>query len=326
MRKVVDGAPPTPLAYVPIRMTPVLLSGTLLTHLFGGSAGSESGAIQIGASVASFFGERLPVLTGGYRLAAAELRTLLVSGISAGFAGVFGTPMAATVLSLEVLSVGELSLTSSFPALVGSVIASEAADATLRGLGAAHLTGYSAAVCFRAYASDPCDMYAGGENSTTVNASVLIQIVFLGMLCGWLGSAFQAAIGAVTIVLRRAAAGVAGGSARASAALVPLLGGGLIIGLRYAVGSTAYLGWGVYTDGSAYAGDSLVSAFAPGGAAALGWAAKLAFTALTLGAGYRSGEITPMFFMGAALGNSVAAWLGASDAQVCVRARGAAPA
>ena len=104
-----------PGAGVPARMAPLILIGTVITHLFGGSAGREGTAVQIGGSVASTFGKFI-------KLSERDTRKMLMVGISAGFGGVFGTPLAATVFALEVVSIGRISYEAIFPCLVAGIV------------------------------------------------------------------------------------------------------------------------------------------------------------------------------------------------------------
>lgn len=91
--------------------------------------------------------------------------------------------------------------------------------------------------------------------------------------------------------------------------LIPLLGGSLIIVLTYMSGTTDYLGLGVTTmDGT---GTSIVNAFKAGEIDSFGWLWKLVFTVITLAMGFKGGEVTPLFFIGATLGNTLALWMGA---------------
>src|SRR5688500_16404855 len=90
-----------PGAGVPARMTPLILITTLITHLFGGSAGREGTAVQMGGGVAAWF-SRLFALDPGQK------SLLLMSGIAAGFGAVFGTPLAGAFFAMEVLTIGKL--------------------------------------------------------------------------------------------------------------------------------------------------------------------------------------------------------------------------
>jgi H+/Cl- antiporter ClcA len=100
---------------VPFRMGPLVLAGTVLTHLFGGSAGREGTAIQMGASLADSVRRLL-------RLDDADRRLMLMAGISAGFASVFGTPAAGFVFGMEVQSVGRIRYEGALPCLVAALI------------------------------------------------------------------------------------------------------------------------------------------------------------------------------------------------------------
>src|SRR5262249_31381256 len=86
---------------IPVRMAPVVLIGTVLTHLFGGSAGREGTAVQMGASMADEIAHRLKL----HRHARGQL---LAAGIAGGFGSVFGTPIAGTLFGLEVVWVGRM--------------------------------------------------------------------------------------------------------------------------------------------------------------------------------------------------------------------------
>jgi len=95
-----------PQKKVPFVMAPLVLIGTLITHLFGGSAGREGTAVQMGGAIAELF-------TDVFKLNNSERRTLIILGISAGFASVFGTPLAGALFALEVVVFSKISLRSS---------------------------------------------------------------------------------------------------------------------------------------------------------------------------------------------------------------------
>jgi H+/Cl- antiporter ClcA len=112
---------------LPLRMAPMVLLGTVLTHLFGGSAGREGTAVQMGASLADWLSHRL-------RLKPAVRRQLLAAGVAGGFGSVFGTPIAGTFFGLEFVVLGHLEYEALVPALVAALVG----DMTTRWLGIAH--------------------------------------------------------------------------------------------------------------------------------------------------------------------------------------------
>lgn len=101
---------------IPLRMVPLTIGATWLTHLFGGSAGREGVAVQIGATISMAFARFLP--KGEHQ------RVLLLAGMAAGFAGLFGTPMAGTFFALEVLVVGSIFYEALVPAITAAFVAS----------------------------------------------------------------------------------------------------------------------------------------------------------------------------------------------------------
>ena len=101
---------------IPLRLIPFVMCGTWMTHLFGGSAGREGVAVQIGATVSHWAGGHVPVKNAS--------RIFLVAGMAAGFAGLFRTPVAAVLFAMEVLVVGELRYEALFPAITAAFAAS----------------------------------------------------------------------------------------------------------------------------------------------------------------------------------------------------------
>jgi len=112
---------------IPLRMAPMVLIGTVLTHLFGGSAGREGTAVQMGASLADEIAHR-------FRVSREKRRQLLAAGIAGGFGSVFGTPIAGMIFGLEVVAIGRMELDALVPALIASVVG----DFVTRHLGVAH--------------------------------------------------------------------------------------------------------------------------------------------------------------------------------------------
>lgn len=112
---------------IPLRMAPLILFGTVMTHLFGGSAGREGTAIQMGASLADSLQRRL-------HLSSQDRRLMIMAGISGGFSSVFGTPVAGFVFGMEVQSIGRIRYEGMIPCLIAALVG----DLVTRALGAAH--------------------------------------------------------------------------------------------------------------------------------------------------------------------------------------------
>lgn len=102
---------------VPWRSGPLIFISTALTHLAGGSAGREGAAIQLGGSIANLLGRWI-------HLDEEDRHVIVMCGMSAAFSALFGTPMAAAVFSLEVVSVGVMYYTALMPCMIASLIAS----------------------------------------------------------------------------------------------------------------------------------------------------------------------------------------------------------
>ena len=101
---------------IPIKMAPLIFVSTTITQLFGGSAGREGAALQLGGSIAKKLGKII-------RLSENDQRTIIMCGMSAGFSALFGTPMAAAIFSLEVVSVGIMHYSALVPCVTASLIA-----------------------------------------------------------------------------------------------------------------------------------------------------------------------------------------------------------
>ena len=262
-----------PGAGVPTRMAPLILFGTLVTHLFGGSAGREGTALQMGGSIASTFARLL-------KLDAAHVRILLMAGVAAGFGSIFGTPVAGAVFALEVLIVGRVQYDALIPCFFAAVLA----DWTCRAWGIGHFH-YSVEVPVSASAFDFLLMW-----------KVVLAAVAFGLASRLFSTLFHRLVGAFITYIPRPE-------------LRPVIGGLLVIGLFFLAGTGDYLGLGVL--GNQADAITLPAMFSSTEIPASAWAWKLLFTAITLSAGFKGGEVTPLFFIGAALGNTLAFALGA---------------
>jgi H+/Cl- antiporter ClcA len=257
---------------VPRRMAPLILVGTLVTHLFGGSAGREGTALQMGGGIAAAFARLL-------KLDAQSVRILLMAGVAAGFGSIFGTPIAGAVFALEVLIVGRVQYDALIPCFFTAVIA----DWTCRAWGIGH-THYHVDVPAAAAA---LDFWLMGK------------VIFAAVVFGRASSLFS-------ILSHRLSAAFQTYIPRAE--LRPVVGGLMIIGLFFLVGRPDYLGLGVLADHPGAI--TLPVLFTSSDIPASAWLAKLMFTVITLSAGFKGGEVTPLFFIGAALGNTLAHALG----------------
>ena len=242
-------------AQIPYRMGPMVLIGTVLTHLFGGSAGREGTAVQMGGSLADLVAHRFP----GAR---AMRRQILAAGIAGGFGSVFGTPIAGTIFGLEVITIGRMEYDALFPALVASVVG----DFVTRTLGVVH-TAYPAPAAL------PMTPLLFGK-----------WLIF-GLAVAVTSTAFVELTHRLKKLLEK----------RIPALPIRMMMGGLAVVLMWKLlGTSDYLGLGV---------PMIVRSFSDPQLPWFAFAAKLVFTAVTLGAGFLGGEVTPLFFVGAALGN-----------------------
>lgn len=264
---------------VPFRMAPLVLLTTVITHLFGGSAGREGTAVQIGGSLAQFFAKRL-------KLSPEDVKTLLMTGIAAGFGAVFGTPITGAIFALEVLALGRIKHDALMPCFIASVLA----DAVCSAWGIHH-THYR--INFR----------ESGEVFMTYfrfDFMLLIKAIVAGMAFGLAGYLFAEISHTIKNYSNRWIK---------TKWLIPAVGGLVVIAFTYLLGTQDYLSLGVTNpDPQAV---SIMSCFQEGGATSFSWLWKLLFTAITLGTGFKGGEVTPLFFIGAALGNTIATLTGA---------------
>ena len=261
----IPSTPHAPNRTIPARMTPLILIGTAVTHLFGGSAGREGTAIQTGASLADQITRVLRRLNISFP--EHDRRALLMAGISAGFGSVFGTPLAGAVFGLEVLTIGSVGYDAILPCFVGAF----AGDYTTR-LWGVHHTIYTV------------------TQTSPLNPPSMLSAIVAGAIFGLIALLFARCTHAIGAIFKRHVG---------YAPLRPLVGGILIALAVFAVHTTKYIGLGIPTILAAF------SQHLP----RYDFAAKFAFTTLTLGSGFKGGEVTPLFFIGATLGNALSSIL-----------------
>jgi H+/Cl- antiporter ClcA len=264
---------------IPFRMAPLVLFTTVITHLFGGSAGREGTAVQIGGSIAQFFAKKLG-------LTKEDVKTLLMTGIAAGFGAVFGTPITGAIFALEVLALGRIQHNALMPCFIASVLADIVCSAW-----GIHHTHYF----IRFSEKDIVFLHY-----FRFNFILLIKAILAGVAFGLAGYLFAELSHTIKNYSNRWIT---------IKWLIPVTGGCIIILLTCLAGTQDYLSLGVSNPNPAAV--SIVSCFHSGGATYFSWLWKLVFTAVTLGMGFKGGEVTPLFFIGAALGNTIAAVTGA---------------
>ena len=251
---------------VPFRMFPLILLATVATHLFGGSAGREGTALQMGGALAN-------ALQKPFRLPPRDHALLLMAGIAGGFGSVFGTPLAGTVFGMEVLTVGRIR----YNGVIGCCVASVVGDSVCKAWGVQH-TSY----------------HVGAMPALTMQSWVWILIG--GLLFGLTSRCFTELTHAV------------GQLAKTKIPLPylrPFIGGLLIIALTYLIQSCDYLGLSL---------PLIQRSFTPQSVFIGAFALKILFTSVTLGTGFKGGEVTPLFGIGAALGSALANLTGQSTA------------
>jgi len=260
---------------IPFRMAPLVMVTTIITHLFGGSAGREGTAVQMGGSVADYFAKKLA-------LHHEDKRILLMAGMAAGFGAVFGTPVTGAIFALEVLAVGRIKYDALMPCLFASLVA----DITCTAFPMHHThysIGYSAKEAM------------GAMSFISFDVLLLLKVLSAGACFGLASYGFAA----LSHRLKAKSQQLIGRKW-----LIPAVGAVLVLGISYCLGTTDYLGLGVSSPHAD--GVSIVSAFSEGGADWFSWFWKLLLTAITLSFGFKGGEVTPLFFIGATLGNTLA--------------------
>ena len=261
---------------VPLLLVPAIYLSTVITHLFGGSAGREGAALQIGGSLGCYIGQL-------FHLDEKDMRIATLCGMSAVFSALFGTPLTATIFALEVISVGVFYYSALVPCIVASLAA----------LAIANAFGIAPTQFTFAFSAAP--------------KLLLLRVAALAAVCSLMSILF-----CVTMH----------GTERLLSSRIPntwlriAAGGGIVIVLSLLVGTGDYNGAGMDVitraiEGGLAAFSCRVEQSVEGGQAApdaFFW--KLLFTAVTIGSGFKGGEVVPTFFIGATLGCVLGSLLG----------------
>jgi H+/Cl- antiporter ClcA len=242
-----------PQTKIPFKLAPLVYIGTILTHLAGGSAGREGTAVQMGGAIADQF-------TNFFKLNDKQRKTILIVGISAGFAAVFGTPLAGAIFALEIMLFKNIRIADIIPSFAAAYIAHYTCLAWN-----IHHTVYTIPIL------------------PNINAFTIISTFLAGLIFGLTALLFSRCNIIWSWLFSRIN----------YEPLRPFIGGIILVIVIALLGSTKYIGLGI---------SSITDAFIyPAGH--FDFIIKLLLTTFTLSAGFKGGEVTPLFFIGATLGN-----------------------
>ena len=263
---------------VPLRLIPLIMVTTWVTHLFGGSSGREGVAMQIGATLGHNMSSKIHVENAP--------RVLLVAGMAAGFAGLFQTPLAAIALSLEILLAGHLEMAALLPAAVAAFTACKVSQ----------MFGETAIIAMNDIF--PSDISRILWSDSGLDIYFILRLAVLGIIFGLVGGGFARLLPLSkkffaekfpNPVKRVAIMGVV------LSALLLLCWQGRYSGLGTNLIELIFSGSGESAAYDIFAYD---------------WILKMLFTIITLSVGFQGGEVTPLFTIGATLGTVLAAIVG----------------
>lgn len=238
---------------LPFKMAPLIFISTIITHLFGGSAGREGAALQMGGSLGNSIGKL-------FRFDDKDRNVMIMCGMSAAFSALFGTPMAAAIFSMEMISVGVMYYNALVPCVISSLVAHGVAD------------------CFGV-----TNEFFLIESIPKFGLKTAIEISILAALCALVSILFCVSIHGTERLYKKFFK---------NPFIRVFAGGVFIIIATLLVGNQTYNGTGMNIIAQCIEGTVKPETFI----------LKILFTALTLSAGYKGGEIVPSFCTGAAFG------------------------
>ena len=249
-----------PQKLIALKMAPFVLIGTLITHLFGGSAGREGTAVQMGGAIADQF-------TTLFKLTDSDRKTLIVMGISAGFASVFGTPLAGAFFAIEVLYCSKINLKTIVLSFLVAFIASYTVD-----FWAVTHTHYHI------------------PEVPKINGTILLYLIFASILFGLAAMLFSRSTRFWGQLFAKYIP---------YPPLRPFVGGLVLVAVIFSFDVQKFVGLGVPVIVDAFENPSQN----------LDFLLKILFTGFTLGSGFKGGEVTPLFFIGATLGSALSVFI-----------------
>ncbi len=249
---------------ISLRLAPSIFLSTVITHMFGGSAGREGAALQLGGSIASFAAKI-------FKVEKKDIHLLFMCGMAAVFSALFSTPLTATFFAVEVISVGIMYYSALVPCLFASLVAYKISLI------------FGAVPLFYKIPIPPMNMES------------CIGVGILGALCALLSIIFCLVMHNGNHLLNK----------YIKNSYIRIFAGGVaVVLLTFLLGTYDYNGAGTHVIARAMSGEAKTEAFL----------LKILFTALTIGAGFRGGEIVPSFFIGSTFGCVVAVLVGLEPA------------
>ena len=276
----------------PLVAIPMAAVSTWITQLFGGSAGREGAAMQIGSALSYNISKKLPFENAAH--------IMLVTGLAAGFAGIFQAPMAATAFALEVLLVGHLELGALLPAAaaaftackVSSMLGFHKFSVDLSSL--LDASGFSASIF---------------TNEGSLDGNLLVKLALMGVLFGIVGGGFAKLLGLSQNYFAKKFPN--------NIKRIAIMGVGIsVLLLVFFQGRYAGLGTNLLdmcfasANAAGDAANAVGTADLIGNVAGYDWILKFALTILTLSAGFIGGVVTPLFAIGATFGIFIASMFG----------------
>jgi len=248
-----------PKAQIPLKMAPFVFIGTVVSHLFGASVGREGTAVQIGGAIADQF-------SGWLKMSTPNRKIILLMGISSGFAGLFGTPLAGAVFALEVAIIGVVTYHAILPCVLVAIVSNYVSREVAHSLHIPH-TNYTI------------------DLVPTLNISTFLWALLAGIIFGLVSTFFSKGVHFFEKIAKYIN----------YPPLRPIVGGIVISILVYFIG-TKYIGLGIPTIQNSFSNIMHGSDFA----------IKLLLTTFCIAFGFKGGEVTPLFFIGATLGSALA--------------------
>lgn len=238
---------------IPFIIVPFIFLGTIITQLFGGSAGREGAALQLGGGIGYNLGKL-------FKLNKNDIQIITMAGMSSVFSALFSTPVTAAIFSLEVISVGAINITGLLPCLLASVSA------------------YYISTLFGVSKTSVANMVIGD-----ISIAMIIKVIALAICCALISILFCFAIKKCGQLMKKCFK---------NSYLRGIVGATILVLLTVASGTFDYNGAGMNIVERALSGEARIYDFI----------IKIIFTAITIAAGFKGGEIVPAFFVGATFG------------------------